>query len=173
MKDALQTFARYNRSANAALTAILGAQDEGALREDQGSFFKTVVATFEHLVGAEISWLKRYAGFFPGSLLDGKSLVVADMEATKARMASGVKELIAISAEIDEVLVAFVDAVTEAQLNTKVKYKNIRGEEFERTFWILLFHLLNHGTHHRGEISVLLDRKGIKNDYSGFYNYIS
>ena len=173
MKKVLSTFARYNRSANAALAAVISSQPEALLREDQGSFYKSVFGTFEHVVGAEVSWLKRYPTFFPGTVLEGKPLVVADLEATKTRIASSVKDLLAVSAEADELLVTFVDSVTDAQLAARVKYKTYRGDELERDFWGLLFHICNHGTHHRGEISALLDRKGIKNDYSGFSNYLS
>lgn len=173
MKEILSAFARYNRSANAALAAVLAEQPESLLREDQGSFFKSIYATMEHLVGAEVSWLRRYPAYVPGSLLEGKPLVVAELEATKARMAGGIKELLAISAEADELLVAFVDSLTEAQLTKRVSYKTFKGEELERTFWNLLFHICNHGTHHRGEVSALLDRKGVKNDYSGFNTYQS
>lgn len=173
MKDLLSVFAAYNQAANAALATILAGQDEAVLREDQGSFYKSVIGTFEHVVGAEVSWLKRYPTFFPGTVLEGKALVVADIEATKARMSSSVKELLAVAKEADALLVSFIGGVTEQQLGARVKYKTYKGDELERTFGHLLMHILNHGTHHRGEISALLDRKGIKNDYSGFSNYQS
>ncbi len=173
MRELFSAFARYNRSANQALAAVIAGQSESILREDQGSFYKSIFGTFEHIVGAEVSWLRRYPTFFPGTILEGKSLIVADIEATKARMTSNVKELLAVSSEADELLVAFADSVTDAQLASRVKYKTYKGDELERDFWALLFHVCNHGTHHRGEISALLDRKGIKNDYSGFTNYLS
>ncbi|HUX36816.1 MAG TPA: DinB family protein [Rectinemataceae bacterium] len=173
MKELLTAIAAYNKGANAALSAILVAQPESLLREDQGSFYKSVFGTFEHLVASEVSLLKRYATYVPGSSLGAKKLVVDDIEDTKSRIAKGVKEAAAVAAEADALLLAFVGEVDEAQLAARVKYKTYKGEEIERYFWSLLFHIFNHGTHHRGEISALLDRVGVKNDYSGFNNYTS
>jgi len=56
-------------------------------------------------------------------------------------------------------------------LGNRMKYKNYKGEELERPYWNLVFHILNHGTHHRGEISALLDQGGVANDFSGFNLY--
>lgn len=53
----------------------------------------------------------------------------------------------------------------------KFKFKNIRGEEIEKIFWITIIHIFNHQTHHRGEISAMLDILNIKNDYSGIRLY--
>jgi uncharacterized damage-inducible protein DinB len=70
-----------------------------------------------------------------------------------------------------EILVPFAGELDEASLGTRVTFKNFKGEELERPYWNLVFHILNHGTHHRGEISALLDRKGVANDFSGFNLY--
>lgn len=173
MNEILVACARYNKAVNAALSAILLDLPDSVLDEDQGTFFKTIRAAFEHLVGAEINWLKRYPGYFPSKALAGKALLAEDADATKARLGKGIKELVAACAEADDLFVAFAEELDEAKLATRVKYKTYRGDELERSFWNLVFHVFNHGTHHRGEISALLDRKGIKNDYSGFNNYMS
>jgi len=171
MKQILSAFARYNRGANAALAAILAAQPAAILEDEQGSFYKTIHATFAHIVGAEVGWLRRYPTFFPCKALEGKALVTADIEDTRRRMDSDVRELVSISGEADGLFVSFVDDIEEKRLSERFKYKNYRGDEIDRPLWAFIFHVLNHGTHHRGEISALLDRKGVKNDYSGFTNY--
>ena len=60
----------------------------------------------------------------------------------------------------------------EDQLGRRFVYKNYKGEELEREYWAMIVHILNHATHHRGEISALLDRRGVANDFSGFTTYI-
>jgi uncharacterized damage-inducible protein DinB len=47
-------------------------------------------------------------------------------------------------------------------------YKNSKGTEFNSKYIDVLFHLINHGTQHRGQINVLLRESGIEpvvNDY--------
>ena len=41
-----------------------------------------------------------------------------------------------------------------------VVYRNSRGERFERSLHDVLDHVANHGTHHRGQIVLLLRQAG-------------
>jgi uncharacterized damage-inducible protein DinB len=43
----------------------------------------------------------------------------------------------------------------------KIIYVNSKGERFENTVRDVLFHLINHGTHHRAQISTLLRQNEI------------
>jgi uncharacterized damage-inducible protein DinB len=171
MKDLLIAFAAYNRDANAALRAILGKTPASVLGEDQGVYYKTILGTFEHVVGAEVNWLKRFGGYFEYPSLAKSPLIAADIAETKRRIAADSAALFAVSAEADELFVAFASELKESQFGVRVGYKNAKGEEVERVYWNCIFHILNHGTHHRGEISALLDRKGVENDVSGFNKY--
>jgi uncharacterized damage-inducible protein DinB len=35
---------------------------------------------------------------------------------------------------------------------------------------VVLLHLFNHQTHHRGQVAALLDQTGVANDYPGIVN---
>jgi len=172
MKEILVAVAGYNRDANLALVEILSKQDEALLREDQGSFYKSILATLEHLAGAELSWLRRYGSFFSYPVLARSPLLSSEPEAVSARIKGGPASLYKVLAELDALFVAFAETLDEASLGTRVKFKNIKGVELERVYWNTIFHVLNHGTHHRGEISALLDRRGIENDIAGFNKYM-
>jgi uncharacterized damage-inducible protein DinB len=171
MKKIIQSLAVYNSKVDAKLVEILRGQAEGALREDQGAFYKSILGTFEHIFAAEVIWLKRFAGFFSYPSLSVSSLVSMDIAEAKAKAAKSPGELYALVDQADALFVAFAQELDEKQLLSRVKFKNIKGEELEREYWSLVVHVLNHATHHRGEISALLDRKGIANDYSGFNLY--
>ncbi len=43
----------------------------------------------------------------------------------------------------------------------QVVYTNSKAERFESTLHDILFHLINHGTHHRAQISTLFRQNGI------------
>ncbi|MDP3180061.1 MAG: DinB family protein [Spirochaetaceae bacterium] len=172
MKKIIQSLAVYNAKVDAKLVEILRGQSELTLREDQGAFYKSILGTFEHIFSADVIWLKRFAGFFSYPSLAASGLVSADIAETKARAAKSPAELFALVDQVDALFVAFAGELEEKQLLSRVKFKNIKGEELEREYWALVVHVLNHATHHRGEISALLDRKGVANDYSGFNLYL-
>ena len=58
-----------------------------------------------------------------------------------------------------------MNEIVKNQMDTVLKYKNLKGESLEKEFWKTLLHWFNHQTHHRGQISVLLDLVGVDHDY--------
>jgi uncharacterized damage-inducible protein DinB len=172
MKDLIIALGEYNRKVNEALVKLLKGADAKALREDQGSYYKSVLGTLEHIAVSEVVWLKRFAGFLDYPSLSGSKLVKAELDDARKRAAAGMDSLFALLAEADAALVALAGEVKEGKLSEKASYTNIHGQDFTRPVWSMLVHILNHGIHHRGEISALLDRKGIANDISGFTTYV-
>jgi len=69
-------------------------------------------------------------------------------------------------------IVPFINELAENQLHSTIKYKNYKGENIEKELWKTLLHWFNHQTHHRGQVSVLLDLLGIDHDYSGLVSRI-
>jgi uncharacterized damage-inducible protein DinB len=47
-----------------------------------------------------------------------------------------------------------------------LRYQDIRGKQQEKPAWRALLHFFNHQTHHRGQVSVLLDQMSVTNDFS-------
>lgn len=47
-------------------------------------------------------------------------------------------------------------------------YTNSQGKQFQNKVEDILFHILNHGTHHRAQLAMIINREGLKapsNDY--------
>ncbi|HCM26494.1 MAG: hypothetical protein A2Z99_10715 [Treponema sp. GWB1_62_6] len=171
MKEILVGMAEYNRSANEKLIGTLRGADAAVLIEDQGAFYKSVIGTLEHIASGEIGFLRRFSGFFPYACLAPHRFITGNIDEIKAAFHDDPPALYAVLAEADSLMVEFVHAVLESELTQRVSYTTAKGDRIERIYWNLIVHVLNHSTHHRGEISVLLDRKGIANDYSGFNLY--
>jgi uncharacterized damage-inducible protein DinB len=153
------------------VVGIVRGLDKAVMMEDQGVYYKSILGTLEHIVSSEIGLAKRFNGFFPCPCSANHPLVLNEMDAIKAGYHDKAEALYPVLAEADALLVAYVQESAEANLAKRVSYVNYKGENVERAFWNMIVHVLNHSTHHRGEISALLDRKGVKNDYSGFNLY--
>ena len=55
---------------------------------------------------------------------------------------------------------AFVASVTESALLQPLTYINIAGQQWTYPLWQTMFHLVNHGSYHRGQITTLLRQLG-------------
>src|SRR5262249_8708928 len=55
---------------------------------------------------------------------------------------------------------AFVEPLTDAYASRIVEYKDTRGNPFQLPLDQLITHVVNHGTHHRAETGMLLERIG-------------
>lgn len=171
MKEVLSALARYNQGANEKLVSLLRGPSEDILTRNEGVYYKSILGTVEHIAASEISMLRRFAGFFHYESLAAHRLITGDLDAIKASFRDAPEALYAVLTEVDALMAEYVAEVRADDLTKRVSYVNYKGEKLERSYWNMIVHILNHGTHHRGEISALLDRAGVANDYSGFNLY--
>src|SRR5690606_32581368 len=52
--------------------------------------------------------------------------------------------------------------IQEMDINQTVVYKNTQGQEYENTIRDILFHVINHGTYHRGQIATDFRKNGLE-----------
>jgi uncharacterized damage-inducible protein DinB len=77
------------------------------------------------------------------------------------------KQLAADIETADKVSIEFAQALTEAELKNPVKVAWLKGNPDSVPLFFMLNQVTTHGTHHRGQISQILDAMQIDNDYSG------
>lgn len=171
MKDVILALAKYNRGANQNLIDTLEKAGADIVTKETGTFYKTVLGTIQHCFWYEVSWLKRYKVLGDYSSLKA-ALLNEDIDALKARVGDDFAKIAVLMKEVDSLYVSFVEEVSAKDLEKPIKFKNFKGEDQERIIWQTIFHVLNHYTHHRGEISGALDRMGITNDFAGFFRYL-
>jgi len=53
-----------------------------------------------------------------------------------------------------------LELLKSSNLENVVHYRNSKGEEFQSAIQDILFHVINHSTHHRGQILTLLRQQG-------------
>ncbi|MBU0926743.1 MAG: DinB family protein [Spirochaetes bacterium] len=172
MREVLERMAEYNGKAMAAMLEAVARAPAGLSGKDVGLFYKSVDGTVEHMAWALVLWLKRYAGFGSYPCLEASALVSRPMEDIRAKASGDKAEAEALLREASALVARFVKEMPESDFPRRVSYKTTDGKELERTYWHTIFQVLNHGTHHRGEISAILDMHGVANDYNSFVAYM-
>lgn len=148
VKAHFQTFAAYNRWANERLYAAAADLSEAEFVENRGAFFGSMSGTLNHLLVADRIWLRRITGEGPQPTALNEILHPALPELRAARQAE------------DERIVRTIDGMTEERVAGTLVYRNTAGEPFEQPLALVLAHIFNHQTHHRGQAHTLLSQSG-------------
>jgi uncharacterized damage-inducible protein DinB len=144
LKPLFDRLAAYNAWANRRLYDACHRLSEREYYASRKAFFGSIHRTLNHLLVADRIWLSRLAGSpSPGLALDAELYAVRD-------------ELRAAREALDARLAEYVGSLDEADLAATVSYQNIQGQPFAHPRSLLLQHLFNHQTHHRGQIHDML-----------------
>ena len=133
----VQTMARYNAWQNRSLMTAADGLDGEARRRDRGAFFKSIHATFNHILWADEVWLHRLIGT-PKPPISGRdsTIYVADWGAFKRART-----------ERDEAILAWAETVDGAWLRgTLIWYSGAAGREMGKPRALTIAHLFNHQT---------------------------
>lgn len=146
--DNFQTLARYNAWMNGKLYAVCAQMPDDERKQDRGAAFKSVHGTLNHLLLTDNIWLGRFQDQpFAFQSLDQELFSDFD-EMCREREA------------MDARIQTFADGLTEAWLEAPFAYSNSLGEKATYTTRHLVLHFFNHQTHHRGQLTTLMEQMG-------------
>ena len=165
-----ELLAHYNKNANDLMNKIITSLTEEQWNKQFGGFFTSIHENCAHIYMWDYNWFKRYTALpkFNG-FADGFFSRPSYTEMTF----SNITEYINKRIELDNIIIDFINNVTEADLETTLHYINSKRIETEKRMDGLLIHIFNHQTHHRGMISIYLEMLGINNDYSNVLPYVA
>jgi uncharacterized damage-inducible protein DinB len=144
-----RTMARYNRWMNERLYALCASLGEEERRRDRGAFWKSIHGTLNHLCYADLAFLSRFTGD-PG-----------EVPPLGVELYASFAELLADRNAIDARLDAWAGSLTDAWLAAPHTYTSrVDGRTRTAPAWVLVAHLFNHQTHHRGQLTTLLSQMG-------------
>ena len=161
LKSDFELTARYNQWMNVRLYVAAAQLDEAQWHADRGAFFGSIAATLEHILAADIHWLKRFAAAWPSlashdpvRALPLPPLVRGITFPELARLRHD-REL------VDAALIAFTREATDTLYEQSLRYVNSAGESHAKPCGLVLRHVFNHQTHHRGQVTTLFSQFGI------------
>ena len=67
---------------------------------------------------------------------------------------------------LDGVISSWIDELAESRYGEIVRYTDTAGRPREYVAWQAIDHIFNHQTHHRGQVSEILDELLVEHDYS-------
>jgi len=140
----------YNAWMNGKLYAACSLLPPEALLEDRGAFFKSIYLTLNHIAYADLAFLSRFTGHPAEVPPLGKDLFAGFAELRVEREA------------LDDWLNEWSATLSADWLTLPLSYvSKVDGKERTVPRWVLVTHLFNHQTHHRGQVTTLLSQRGI------------
>ncbi len=136
--DFLKTITRYNQWANAELYAAVRALPPGAATAERPSLFKSIVNTLNHPLVTDRMWWAHLHGEAHGHTALNE-VIHADLN-----------DLAEARAEMDARILGYADALAPDAVDETVSFTLLSGVPGEMSRGMILMHMVNHNTFHRG-----------------------
>jgi uncharacterized damage-inducible protein DinB len=143
-----RTLFDYNRWANARiLDRATEVKDTDYFGPHPGLSFDNLHGTLVHLVGAEMTWLRRFSG--------------QPAPAITAMQMPDFASLLALRKEAEAQQAAFFATLTDADLNRDNTYALPNSNQWTHKLGHQMAHWVNHATQYRSEAAVRLTELGL------------
>ena len=143
--------ARYNRWQNENLFGVADLLTDAERRQERGAWFGSIHKTFSHILWADRSWMSRFTDLPrpPGGIAESVCLY-PDWPNLKSERAA-----------FDAAILAWAGRVDDSWLAAdQTYYSGATKREWTRPHWVLVTHMFNHQTHHRGQVHSMLTQAG-------------
>ncbi|NJL39426.1 MAG: damage-inducible protein DinB [Leptolyngbyaceae cyanobacterium SM1_4_3] len=144
-----QLMSRYNHWVNQKLYAICAEIPDEERKQDRGAFFKSIHGTLNHLLYGDRVWMGRFTEKPFSSPGMGRDLH-SDFEQLRQERE-----------QVDQEILAWANDLSAEWLAQPFNYTSgIDRKTRTLPTWVLVTHLFNHQTHHRGQLTTLLSQMG-------------
>ena len=107
---------------------------------------KSVLETLTHVFAADRIWLSRVQGTTRASFIDPHD---RDLEVLNKEWPA-----------LQQTWKQYTASLSDQDVLKVISYKDTKGNAYQQPLWQILLHLVNHGTHHRGQVSGFLRSMG-------------
>ncbi len=145
--DTIQKLFEYNAWANHRTLIGCETLSTDHFLEPLGGSFGSVRNTLAHIIDVEWLYLERWEGRSPTALPNVENY-------------PALSDLHDRWKEVHEDLHEFVRALSQADLERVIEFRNTRGNLFRHPLWETMQHMVNHSTYHRGQVTTLVRQLG-------------
>jgi uncharacterized damage-inducible protein DinB len=145
MKKLFEQYSAYNVWANHRIIFTLEQLEENQWYHQVPSSFDSLYKTVLHVWDAESIWLQRMR-LHEQLVIPSKSFDPSFKDACNGWMHQSMQWEAFIKS----------DQFTDEVLDSKLIYKNLKGEEFYQPVSEVIQHVFNHSTYHRGQLITML-----------------
>lgn len=150
----VRAMADYNHWQNGNLYGAADGLTDAQRKEQRGAFFGSIHRTLNHLLWGDQIWMSRFAGT-PKPKAPGIPESVGMFE--------NWDELKRERVAFDRVILDWAGRLDPAWLEGDLTwFSGAAGREVTRPKGLLVAHMFNHQTHHRGQVHCLLTQLGTK-----------
>lgn len=152
--------ARYNTLSNRTLYAACATLTDAERKRDRSAFFRSIHNTLNHIMLGDRIWFGRFRGE-DVKLMPLDTVLYEDFS-----------ELQAARTTEDARIEAFVGALTVDDVEQPLDYVSLAGEPVSDPMSLLLPHVFNHQTHHRGQVHDMLSQAGVETPMSDMHRIL-
>jgi uncharacterized damage-inducible protein DinB len=145
--DVLQSHLNYTAWASRRLVDAATTLSPQELTRDFSTADHNVLGTLVHVYAADRVWLGRIEGNPPARF------IVPEQDMHLAVLQNDWPALL-------ERWKQWGARLTEDSIQRDISYKDTKGNAFVTPVWQIVLHVVNHGTHHRGQVSGFLRAMG-------------
>ncbi|MBD2091263.1 DinB family protein [Microcoleus sp. FACHB-1515] len=159
--DQFRLLAQYNSWANDRLYALLSTLTEEEWQRNMGAFFGSIHGTLNHLLLGDRIWLRRFATGTPHkfSALENAKLIF-EFHSLADILYPKFAEFWQERKVTDQAIEQWMSELDPEMLTARVCYQNVSGIDRNHSLWFGLTHFFNHQTHHRAQVTTLLQQLG-------------
>ncbi|MEX2455600.1 MAG: DinB family protein [Rhodospirillaceae bacterium] len=152
----VRTMAAYNRWQNRSVYAAADTLSDSERRADRSAFFGSIHGTLNHLLWGDQIWMSRFAG------------TPAPKAASIPESPGQIEEWEALKRQrvaFDEIIVGWAREIDPDWLGRTMTWFSVAVKrEVSAPHKLLVAHLFNHQTHHRGQVHAMLTAAGASPD---------